>query len=60
VTGIQVTPRVTAVFEHRKASSGCCGSLLAPAAAPGAFTCRGCGQPCDRVLSEPTEVTVHG
>lgn len=55
-----VQPVLTAVLEHRKASSGCCGAKLAPGPEPGTFTCRGCGKPCERVLGDPVEVTAHG
>jgi len=57
---MQVTPTVTAVLEHRKAQSGCCAAKLNPGAEPGTFTCRECGQPCDRVLGDPVTVTAHG
>jgi hypothetical protein len=57
-----VRPEFRAVLAHRVASSDCCGAKLDAVAADfgPAFTCRGCGEPCERVLSEPEEVTVHG
>jgi hypothetical protein len=55
-----IKPEFRAVLAHRKASSGCCGAKLNPGARPGTFTCRGCGQPCERVMSDPEEVTAHG
>lgn len=55
-----VRPQLTAVLAHRKASSSCCGALLDPGMEPEAYLCRGCGQPCARVLSDPVEVTAHG
>lgn len=57
MTGIRV--EFTGLLEHRRAASDCCGALLDPA--PGEnFTCRACGKPCGRVLSDPEAVTVHG
>ena len=52
-----VRPEVTLTFEHRKASSACCGALLDPGPEPETFLCRECGQPCERVLGDPVEVT---
>lgn len=57
---LNIQPVITATLEHRKASSGCCGAKLNPGAEPGSFLCRECGQPCDRVMSDPVEVTAHG
>jgi Zn finger protein HypA/HybF involved in hydrogenase expression len=51
---------VTVTMAKRTASSACCGAKLNPGAEPGTFTCRACGQPCERVLSGPEEVTAHG
>lgn len=58
--GLVVQPRFEAVLAHRKASSGCCGAKLNPGLEPETFTCRDCGRPCERVMSEPVEVTAHG
>jgi len=58
--GLAVVPVIKATGEHRKASSSCHGALLNPGAEPGTFTCRECGEPCERVLSDPEEVTFHG
>ena len=55
-----IRPRFRAEGLVRRASSGCCGAKLSPGGTPGTFTCRGCGQPCERVLSAPEEVTLHG
>lgn len=55
-----VRPQITAVLEHRKASSSCCGAKLRPAHVPQAFECCACGQACERVLSDPVEVTAYG
>jgi hypothetical protein len=57
-----LTVQVTAVVEHRRASSGCCGALLRPPA-PGAaheYECASCGQPAVRVLGEPARVPATG
>lgn len=51
--------RVTAAV--RRAASSCCGAKLNVATADEgtqSWECRGCGKPCDRVLSEP--VTLNG
>jgi hypothetical protein len=47
-----------AIPVQRKASSSCCGALLDATAVnerheATAFSCQGCGKPCDRVLSDP-------
>lgn len=55
---LDVRPVLTAVLEHRTASSSCCGAKLNPGPALGAFACRSCGQPCERAMSEPREITV--
>lgn len=57
---LAVVPEITAVLEHRTASSSCCGAKLSPGTVPGSFTCRGCGESCERVMSDPVEVTAHG
>ncbi len=44
----------------RRASSHCHAAKLSPGAEPGTFTCRECGQPCTRILSDPEAVTFHG
>jgi hypothetical protein len=55
-----VTPQVTAVAVHRTAQSACCAAPL-DRVAPGAeeFTCRGCGEPTERVYAEPREIAVR-
>jgi hypothetical protein len=55
-----IKPEFTVTLAHRSASSGCCAAKLNPGPEPGTFTCRACGQPCERVLSGPEEVTAHG
>ena len=55
----EVRPEVTAVFEHRKASSDCCAAGLG-VSDTGAWWCRACGRACGRVLGDPVEVTAHG
>lgn len=60
---LTIIPEFSATAAVRRASSGCHGAKLdlAPGEPPGsAFTCRECGQPCERVLSGPEEVTFHG
>jgi len=54
-----IRPKITATLTHRTASSDCHGARLNPGPTPGTFTCRTCDQPCDRILSEPEEVTAH-
>lgn len=40
---------------HQAASSSCCGAVLAEGGTPETgFTCSQCGEPCERVLGEPT------
>lgn len=56
---LAVQPVITAVLAKRTASSSCHGARLNLGADPGTFTCRDCGQPCERLLSEPQEVTAH-
>ncbi len=59
--GLTVRPQVEATAEVRRASSSCCGAKLKVAGdVTQSFACRVCGQPCDRVLSEPEEVTFRG
>lgn len=57
-----VAPQIHAVFEHRRASSACCGDRLQLPAegAEHEFECAGCGQPAERVFGEPTVVEAHG
>lgn len=55
----EVDPEATLVFEHRVALSGCHGARLA-LAGDGGYLCVACDQPCQRVLSDPVEVTAHG
>lgn len=57
---LTVRPVITATLAHQKASSSCHGAKLNPGAEPETFTCRECGQPCERVMGEPEEVTAHG
>jgi hypothetical protein len=61
MTGINLRPMVTVTLEHRTASSECCGAELARMPVPGfEYECRECGQPANRVLSEPQVITAHG
>lgn len=58
-----VTVQGTAVALHRKASSDCCGAkvdIVDKSAPPAehAYTCTNCGNPTNRVLSEPTRIPV--
>ena len=55
-----VRPVITATLAHRKASSSCCAAKLAPGPEPETYLCRECGQPCERALGDPVEVTAHG
>lgn len=60
-----VRPVLTAVLEHRRASSSCCAAPLGIAAPAGgggepAWLCTACERPCDRVLADPVEVSAHG
>lgn len=57
---LQVRPVITVTLAHRIASSDCCGVRLGPGPEPGIFTCQACGEPCDRVMSEPREVIARG
>lgn len=58
----QVEVQAHAVLHHRKAESSCHGAKLMrlPQGGEHAFECLECGQPCERVLSEPREVHAHG
>lgn len=59
--GLVVQPKVEVTLAKRTASSSCCAAKLdVGPGGPGTFACRGCGQPCERVLSDPEEVTLHG
>ena len=58
--GLAVQPRIEGTAAVRKASSSCCDAKLSPGEEPETFTCRSCGHPCDRVMSGPEEVTLHG
>jgi hypothetical protein len=58
--GLTVRPVITAVLEHRTASSDCHAAKLDPGTGPGTYDCRECGQPCERVMSAPEEVTARG
>lgn len=55
-----IKPVFRAEGQVRRASSACCGALLDPGVQPETFTCRGCGTPCERVMSGPEEVVLHG
>ena len=55
-----IDPVFRAEAQIRRASSSCCGAKLNPGAGPETFTCRECGQACERVMSEPEEVTIRG
>ena len=57
---LTVRPALRATAEVRRASSSCCGAQLNPGPEPETFTCRACGQHCERVMSGPEEVTLHG
>ena len=57
---LTVTPVITVTAAKRTASSGCHAAKLNPGQEPETFTCRECGQPCERVLSAPEEATFHG
>lgn len=58
--GLAIVPEIKATGVYQKASSGCHGALLDPGPEPETFTCRECGEPCERVLGDPEEVTFHG
>jgi len=58
--GLVVKPEFRVEGQVRRASSACCGAKLNPGGEPGTFTCRDCGQPCERVLSDPEEVILRG
>lgn len=58
---LAVQPEFRATLAIRKASSSCCGAKLRVAGdTTQHYECVACDQPCDRVLSEPEEVTLHG
>jgi len=58
---LTVQPVFEVTAEVRRASSACCGSKLNVSGnVTQYYVCRGCGQPCERVLSGPEEVTLHG
>jgi hypothetical protein len=56
--GLAVLPVITGTFAKQKASSACCGAPL-NRVTPGVdeFTCRECGEPCERVMGDPQETT---
>lgn len=54
---IQPVIKVTGLL--RRAASDCCAAKLNPGTEPETFTCRSCGQPCERVLGDPQEVVLH-
>lgn len=55
-----VQPEFRVTAEVRRASSACCAAKLNPGTGPGTFTCRACGEPCERVMSGPEEVILRG
>lgn len=59
--GLAVMPVITGTAALRKAASACHGAPL-NRATPGVdeFTCRECGEPTERVLSDPEEVSFSG
>jgi hypothetical protein len=60
---LAIKPKFRATVAVRRASSDCCGAKLAVSTADEgtqSWECRGCGQPCDRVLSDAGEVTAGG
>ena len=59
---VQVQVEVHAVLAQRKASSACHGAPLRfpPEGAEHELECTQCGQPAERVLSDPVEVEAHG
>lgn len=60
MSNLVVRPEVTVTAALRKASSSCHGAQLNPGGQPGTYLCRACGQPCERVLADPVEVTASG
>jgi hypothetical protein len=57
---LAVKPEFRATARIKRASSSCCAAKLNPGPERRTFTCRNCGQPCDRVMSEPEEVILRG
>jgi hypothetical protein len=57
---LDVQPVFRVTLAKRTASSSCCGAKLLQGSGVGKFSCRQCGGPCDRVLSDPEEVTAGG
>ena len=57
---LTIRPEFHITAELRRASSACHGAKLNPGTEPETFTCRACGQPCERVMSGPEEVEFHG
>lgn len=55
-----IVPEFKATGQVRRASSNCCAAKLNPGRESGTYTCRACGKPCERVMSGPEEVTLHG
>ena len=60
MAALTITPVFTVTADKRTASSSCHGAKLDPGAKPDTFTCRECGQPCERVMSAPEEVVFRG
>lgn len=54
---LDIQPAMKGTAEHRKASSACCGAMLALGSP---WSCTACGQPCERVLSGPEVIELHG
>jgi hypothetical protein len=57
---LEIQPVFRVTLAKRTASSSCHGAKLLQGPGPGIYTCRQCGEHCDRVLSEPEEVTADG
>ena len=59
---LAVVPEFRVTAEVRRASSDCHGAKLDVAGddVTQRWVCQECGQPCDRVLSDPVEVTAGG
>jgi hypothetical protein len=61
---LDVKPVFRVTLAKRTASSSCCGAKLRDARGPGEaaplYVCVACGNACDRVLSDPEEVTAGG
>ena len=60
MSALEIQPVITVTAVKQTASSDCCAAKLRPGAPPDGYECTACGQPCQRVLSEPEEVTFRG